>query len=498
MNASVRPSGRCVFDRSVWAALWLALSPCIAAPALAAEEERFVFETWSKQRIEAFRGELQVPENRQVEGSRTIPLKYVRLPATGNASGPPILYLAGGPGGSGIQAINYRYAMFMAMRQYGDVIALDQRGTGDSNTLPECRSAQTVPIDKATSDRVYAGYQRRALQECLVFWRRSGIDPAGYNTVQNVQDLDALRRHFGADKIVLWGTSYGSHLALAALKEIEGVIERVVISSAEGLDQTIKLPARTDGYLERLQAAIDTQPDAKTLYPDVKGLMRRVHARLERKPVRVKLKSKQGTETGYLLQRRDMQQIAAGMVADPKSAAQLLALYRALDQGRLPPFERIPARLLPDALVEPGAPIALQAMPVATDLASGMDAQRREEVDQQAKAAILGRYMDPVLLLDGLVPELDLGDAFRSAPASEVPVLVFAGTLDGRTVLASQREAVAGLKHVAFITAHNAGHNLFDRPSGEMLDLVDRFMRGRQVDDATVTVDLPDIATALD
>jgi len=98
--------------------------------------------------------------------------------------------------------------------------------------------------------------------------------------VQNAHDLDALRRHLGADRIVLWGTSYGSTLALAALKEIEDSIAKVVLSSVEGLNQAIKLPARTDECFDRLQDAINSQPEAKAVYPDIKGLMRRVHAKL--------------------------------------------------------------------------------------------------------------------------------------------------------------------------------------------------------------------------
>lgn len=492
MRTKLASTGQCLAACAIRPFLLLAL--CGAAPALAAEDDPFVFETWGKQRIEAFRGELQVPENRQVEGGRTIPLKYVRLPATGEASGPPIVYLAGGPGGSGIQAINYRHDMFQAMRRYGDVIALDQRGTGASNTLPECRSTQTLPIDRPTGDRGYVDYQRRALQECLAFWRRSGVDLAAYDTIENAHDLDALRRHLGAEQIVLWGTSYGSHLALAALREIEDGIDRVIISGVEGLDQTIKLPARTDGYLDRLQAAIDTQPGAKAAYPDIKALMRRVHAQLEREPVSVALRTRQGTQAGYLLQTRDMQLTAAGMVADPASAAQLLQLYLALDQGRAPPFERIPARLLPDALAEPGEPIALSAMPVAMDLASGMSSDRRATVEEQAKSAVFGRYMDPALLFDGLASDLDLGDAYRSRPASDVPVLAFAGTLDGRTDIASQREAIAGLEQVTFVTVRNAGHNLYDRPTQEMLAIIDRFMHGQPVEDVEIAVELSTMA----
>ena len=101
-------------------------------------EEQFVFETWDKQKIDAFKGSFAVPENRRIKDGRSIKIGYVRLPATGALATPPIVYLAGGPGGSGIAAINYRTRMFMEMRKHGDVIALDQRGTGVSNVLPTC------------------------------------------------------------------------------------------------------------------------------------------------------------------------------------------------------------------------------------------------------------------------------------------------------------------------------------------------------------------------
>lgn len=460
----------------------------------AADEEKFVFETWSKQTVEAFRGSLNVPENRRAAGSRMIPIKYVRLAATGGKLGPPIVYLSGGPGGSGIAAINYRYRMFMAMRKHGDVIALDQRGTGASNVVPRCQSGQVVPITTEVSDREFVEYHREALKECLVFWRQSGVDLAGYNTVENAQDLDALRRHLGVEKIVLWGVSYGSHLALAALKEMEEGVARVVLSSVEGLDQTIKLPARTDAYLDRLQAAIDSQPGARAAYPDIKALMHRVHAKLERKPMLVQMKSRDGAQVDYLLQRRDMQLLAAALIADPKSAALLLDVYLALDRGVEPPFERIPARLRPDSFVDPGKPIFLEGMPVAMDIASGMTAERRLKVSEQAKTAILGGHLNFTLHFDGMAPELDLGDAFRASPTSDVPVLVLSGALDGRTYAEGQREAVSELKNVTVITVRNAGHNLFDEASSEMQEAIDRFMEGKPVHDARIMIDLPDMA----
>ena len=72
-------------------------------------------------------------------------LRYIRFPATGTTDAATIVYLAGGPGGSGIgMARGSHFLLFMAMREFGDVIALDQPGTGSSNDLAECSSPHTV------------------------------------------------------------------------------------------------------------------------------------------------------------------------------------------------------------------------------------------------------------------------------------------------------------------------------------------------------------------
>jgi len=468
--------------------IWVAAAMAIFASPAAAEE-KFVFETWSKQIAEGYKGSFEVPENRSDKDSRMIPIHYVRFPATGNKSGPPIVYLAGGPGGSGILTVNYRFGMFMALREYGDVIALDQRGTGDSNIIPECSSSEVVPARTEISDEDFIGMHQNALRECVAFWEKEGINLAGYNTIENVHDLDALREHLGAEKVVLWGTSYGSHLALAALREIEEKIERVVISSVEGLDQTIKMPARTDSYFDRLQEAVNSQPAAKAAYPDIRALMVRVHAQLEKEPVLLHLKS--GAE--YLLQRRDMQELAGSFIADPKGAALLLGFYRTLDNGDTLSFDNVPSRFLLDRLVDPSKPISMGAMATAMDIASGMTSDRKAEIAVQAETSLLGTFLNFTYHFDGMLPELDLGDDFRAKPVSAVPVMLLSGTLDGRTYVESQLEAVSELANVTAVTVKNAGHNLF-MSSDEVQEAINRFMEDKPQFQNTITIDLPDFA----
>src|SRR6185436_14787888 len=81
--------------------------------------------------VEAELGRLTVPESRGSATDRTVYLAFVRLRSTAAKPGPPIVFLAGGPGGSGIEAARGPLApLFQALRAVADVIALDQRGTG--------------------------------------------------------------------------------------------------------------------------------------------------------------------------------------------------------------------------------------------------------------------------------------------------------------------------------------------------------------------------------
>ncbi|MEZ5915898.1 MAG: alpha/beta hydrolase, partial [Parvularculaceae bacterium] len=346
------------------------MNACASAPAKPVEEP-FAFTANGGETVDAFKGSIMVPENRNDPKSRMIPLAYVRFPAADGANGSPIVYLAGGPGGSGIEtAKGRRFPLFMAMREFGDVIALDQRGTGASKDAPRCASSIKSPDDRAVTDEEYAALHRAAAEECAKQWRDAGVDAAGYTTVESADDIDALRAALGAKQVTLWGISYGTHLAMAAVKRMDGRIDRMVLASAEGLNQTVKLPAETDAYFARLQAAVDGDPKAKAMFPDIKAMMRRVHDKLEAEPVMLQLPAKDGAQP-FLLTRRVMQQAASALIADPESAAMLLQLYMAADYGVYEPIAGALSRY-----VTPNELIGFNVMPLAMDVASGISDER--------------------------------------------------------------------------------------------------------------------------
>ncbi len=474
-------------------AIFSALALALAAPSYAAaapNEEPITFEPSSGEQVDAFSGTLTVPMNRNDPESGTTELAYVRFPATTDTPGNPIVYLSGGPGGSGIgTAKGPRFPLFMAMRQHGDVIAFDQRGTGQSEKPARCTSSVEVGEMEVLSDDEYADRYRQATRECAAFWKAEGVDLRGFTTAESARDLSDLRKHLGAEKISLWAISYGSHLAMASIAAIPDDLDRVIMASAEGLDQTVKLPARTLAYFGRLQAAVDAQPEARKLYPDIMGLITRVHAKLDAQPMTITVPTRDGGTFDFLMQKRNLQEFSSGMIADPQIAAIMLMMYRQLDEG-----DTALATFVLQRFWTPGEPIVMSAMTTAMDRASGITPGRLKAFEEQVPASPIGGYLNfPMPQILGELEDIDLGPDFRDGPFGDTPVLLLTGTLDGRTYPEGQSEAVAGLNNVTQIIVENAGHNLF-MTTPDVGQAMHAFMRGEDVGTDRITVETPDLS----
>jgi pimeloyl-ACP methyl ester carboxylesterase len=472
---TVQARSRCRSQHSmrlICLGLLLSLVPFAAL----AGETLYEFRAASGTTVNAQLGELTVPEHRGKTGTRQIRLRYVRFPATTRTPGAPIVYLAGGPGGSGIEtARRERFPMFMALREVADVIALDQRGTGQSNDIPVCDSGVSSASDAPLTSEIVEQGMREAAIVCQRFWRERGVDLAGYTTAENASDLDDLREALGARKITLWGISYGSHLAFAALKQMSPRLDHVVIASGEGLSQTVKMPAHTDAYFARLSAALRAgNPGVDT--PDVPALIRRVHARLEREPV---------TVGSLAIGKYDVQLLAASSIADPSGAVRLIKLYEAMDRGD---FSQ-PAQLL-RAFVRTTAPIKMNGMPEAMDIASGISDADLATIREQAKTSLLGDTLNfPMPHLRGALGVPDLGEGFRAPVKTNVPTLLIMGTLDGRTYLEAQAENLSGFTNARQLFVANAGHNVY-MTSPEITPAVVAFLRGEKPP-ARIAIDPP-------
>ena len=233
-----------------------------AVPALAQTTPTIKFEPTVVEvddvgKVDAEMGRLEVLEDRTKPQGRRIELVFARLKSTAAKPGSPIVYLDGGPGGSGIgiARVPEFFRTFDALRAIGDVILLSQRGTGFSSPRLACRgSGQPAPADIFLSAARMAAVMSPRLLACANELRAKGIDLNAYNTEASADDLDDLRRALGVQKITLLGFSYGAHLGLAAVRRHPDGIDRAIFLGTEGPDHSQKYPHTFDFQLARLEA----------------------------------------------------------------------------------------------------------------------------------------------------------------------------------------------------------------------------------------------------
>lgn len=441
--------------------LALGAVPAAAAAPLKVEPTTFKLADGSDLPVE--RGSFAVPEDRNDPRSRRIEIGFIRFKSTNPRPGAPIVYLAGGPGGSGVAtARGPRQPIFLALRAVADVIALDQRGIGLSNHIPPCTAQRKLDPAEALTEASLTAYHRETLDRCLGQWRSAGVAVNGYTTEQNADDLDDLRKALGARKIDLWGISYGTHLAFAAMRRHPGSFGRVALASAEGMSQTVKLPAHLDATFARIERVA----------PGITGRMRRVHAKYDSQPQTFSLPN---GGPSFRTDSFPLRMMAGILPKNPDGVAQLAGAYQALEAGQTQAL----APLIWGFFFKD--PVTMSGMPELTDIASGIGDEKLALVRRQAPASLLGTATNfPMPQLRGAVPGLDLGDGFRREISSSIPVLLFSGDLDVRTPLEEQAEATAGLKRLHRIVVRNGGHDLFEAHPQVPAILVD-FFSGRKV-----------------
>lgn len=417
--------------------------------------EPHVFEAANGQTTPAERGTLEVPLDHDAPQGKTLQLSFVRFRTSSRNPGNPIVYLAGGPGGSGIDAARgERFPMFMALREVADVIVLDQRGTGASSPIPPC-SVPKPPLDgKPLTQSSYIAFMEQAVGHCIESWRDQGVELSAYNTRQNALDLETLRQALGAPKLNLLGISYGSTLALAALKTMPGRIDRVVLASPLSMAQTARLPARTQDFLERVASLIEAEPALHAVYPDLPGTMETVLDRLAAEPAVVTLETPDGQPATLALGRFPVEIATVQMLKNPESLRMLPLLYYAMAAGEYRP---VAGPLLSDL----ARPLELDGMGLAVRAASCLSPERSAQLESQAATTLLGNALntDTLVFRNAGIPHLD--EDFCRPVTSDVPALVLTGTLDGRTYPAGHAEILAGLSNGSQLVIENAGHDLF-------------------------------------
>jgi pimeloyl-ACP methyl ester carboxylesterase len=445
--------------------------------------EPYVFENAKGDKVDAELGTFQVLENRDNPESKVLNLKFVKFKSTSKNPGFPIIYLAGGPGGSGIgTARGNRFDLFMKMREIGDVIAFDQRGTGMSDGLPNYPGFYILDLEKPLTKE---NAQHTVAEEALkmeAFFKEEGHDLSGYNSNQSADDLNELRIALGAEKMNIWGISYGSHLALTTLKRHEDKINKIIIAGVEGYDDTVKLPSDQQELLEQIDQMLKDDPKTNKVYPDFLGDIEKLLTQVDQNPVTVTTKNPMNGESiEMVMGKLDHQILLSWYLGGPENFKDMPLDIKKMLAGDYTPNT--------DFLfyIRAGQ---LRGMSKGMDIASGISAERRQRIAKESKETLLGDAINfPYFIEYDALKHLDLGEDFRKPFSSKVPVFCISGTLDGRTAVKNADFALKTLENGHHLIIEGAGHSdpLF-LSSPKIADYMIDFMNGKDIGNPKITL----------
>ena len=148
-------------------------------------------------------------------GTVTLALHRHRAPV-GQATS-AVVALAGGPGQAALPFTEEFTALLGPILATRDLIVFDQRGTGDSGAL-SCRALR-APRSRSLAEVV---------SQCA---RELGPARSFYTSADSVADIEAIREAGGYEKLVLYGTSYGTKVAELYAEEHPSHVEALVLDS---------------------------------------------------------------------------------------------------------------------------------------------------------------------------------------------------------------------------------------------------------------------------
>lgn len=226
-------------------------------------------------------GWVSVDETLGSPQTRNIELRVIVVPASGQASGPPLFFLPGGPGESATPGPGL-LASLAPLREGRDLVFVDPRGTGESRRL-DC-PPNNDPLAGA------ALWSVAEVHACVAALSGSA-DLNRYTTEELARDLDTVRRALGLPSIDLLAFSAGTRVAMELMRGHPEAVRQAILVSVVPFDMGMPSSFARDmeDALDHLIDDCASDAACGAAYPDLRSDLDAVFAQLRRKPVKVVL-----------------------------------------------------------------------------------------------------------------------------------------------------------------------------------------------------------------
>lgn len=398
-------------------------------------------------------GSLEVAEDPAHPDGRRIDIRVAVLPSRDDTTDEtPLAILAGGPGQAATDLADFAAQAFAALRDDRDILLVDARGTGGSHPL-DCPgfAEPTSPAGHMGAlfdpDRVRSC--RGALSETA--------DLALYTTTHIADDMVRVWRALGHERVDVYGTSYGTRVALDIVRRHPDSVRAAVLKGVAPMELRMPLNYPRDGQrsLDRILEHCRAEAACADAYPDLDVEVIDVLDALEG-GVDVPLRHPVSGDTATVrLGREPVTQSFMAALQSTPLAVQLPRMIHAAAEGSWEPlasfalFYRVS---IADALFE--------GMFLSVTCAEDLPFIEPDEAEIVAEDTFLGlaRYADQATACEVWdVPRVET--AFREPVTSSVPTLLISGNYDPVTPPRWGRKAASRLDRSFHVVVPEGSHS---------------------------------------
>jgi pimeloyl-ACP methyl ester carboxylesterase len=410
-----------------------------------------------------------VPLERSGAVSGSMSLSVERKRAGSAPSRDAVVALAGGPGQAALPLSAFIAQAIAPALGSRDLLVFDQRGTGTSNPL----SCPALEVFSALS----AG---QLFEECA-----SEIGPArgAFTTAESVQDIEALRQAGGYEKLVLYGTSYGTKVALDYAEAYPEHVEALVLDSVVPPEGAEPFQIPTFQAIGGVIREICAGGACAGISSDPLGDIARLAAQLRRRPLSGSVYDGSGKRHASTLDADGLLEILEAGDLNPALRALLPAAVRSaldhdpdpllrlhlLSEGLIPnlPRESAGSESAPSVDEALFATTTCEESPFPWQRAAGRQTRLNEALAYLHAQPSSDFYpFDPsTAYSNSLVPDCaSWPDASPAPPAPgalpNVPTLIFSGEQDLRTPTAYALRVAAQIPDAQLLLVPFTGHSV--------------------------------------
>jgi pimeloyl-ACP methyl ester carboxylesterase len=407
-------------------------------------------------------GHLVVPLDPSGATPGTITLALRRHRAPVGEARTAIVALAGGPGQPAIPFAEEFAELLGPIAATRDLVVLDQRGIGLSEPL-SCHAFENSSIYHSEGALI-AGCASQL-----------GVNRAFYTTADTVADLEAIRVAGGYEKLVLYGTSYGTKVAEQYAQDYPTHVEALVLDSVVPPNGPDPLSRATFAAVPRVLRQICAQHACAHVTSEPVADLAKVLRRMRRSPLRGSVIDGHGRAHAVLISSNELiGMLVQGDFSSPLRA-EFVTTVRSAADGDTAPLARLVVHAAGgegDEREDFDNPLYYATVCEEEDFPWSRAASPRQRIAQATAAAnALGaNAFAPFATANALafsdIPECAYwpystpAPVLDTAPLPNVPTLILSGADDLRTPTANAREVAAQIPDAHLLVVPYTGHSV--------------------------------------